>query len=104
MYDGLYERVNFVADPRQQVAAPLFGAAHFHDQEVVDTYGTVVKWIATSRSPAEWPSWIREATQNTRTEIETAEARFTDGMFEGVAKMLVPDAQTWGTYGKRRLR
>jgi hypothetical protein len=98
-YDGSYERVNFVADPRQQVAELLYGKAQFHDQSVIDTYidtyGTVVKTIAASASPAEWPAWVHEATHNIRAEIEAAEARFADGMFEGVVKALVPEARTW---------
>jgi hypothetical protein len=94
MYDGSHERINFLADPRQQAAQILYGKGRFHDQRTIDTYGTVVKTIAT-KPRADWPQATRDAIQSVRAEIEQGETTFAKAMFDDVVARLVPEAKDW---------
>jgi hypothetical protein len=102
MYDGSVQRVNFLADPRDQIGEFLFGASHRKDQQAVDTYGTVVQTIANMPDSASWPQWVTEFTQNMRDHINEFEAKFAEGIWNTLVLKIVPDAVSWSDVRKNK--
>lgn len=93
-YDGV-QRVNFLADPRHQLATVLFGARRHRDQRAIDTYGTVVKQIAALPNNQVWPPWLQDFGVGMRDHIEDGERVFVDAIWNGIVKNIVPAATTW---------
>lgn len=93
MYDGR-QRINFLADPRDQLGEVLFGRRRDGDPRKADIYGSVVQRIVMTQRE-DWPEWVVAFGSGMREHIDKGEAHFVDAIWEGIVKTLNPKAEVW---------
>jgi hypothetical protein len=93
VYDG-HDRINFLFDPRFELASILFGVDPPVSERKADIYGTVINTVVDDPGGERRSEYTRHALAEIREAIRAGESTFTQSTWEMVQR-LVPDAPSW---------